>query len=145
MKTDLLKIMKSGLLLILSCLFLSCSTRFTEKQIQNEKFINEFCSNKKVIHNLKKYSGHLILIYDDRHLLTQSLKTFNNDSTEIRIQTALPKNEFYFKINKFILNSDLAFVVLETNDNTKGVVFYLLKDEQDQQWYVMNIEHKNAK
>lgn len=145
MKTLLLKTAKlQGVLLIVYLLF-SCSSQIISKQGQKEKFINDFFSNEKVIHNLKKYSDFKTYIYDGDHLITKSLRNINKNPDEIIIDTKIPHSKFYFLVNKFVLNNDLAFVVLETNDNSKGVVFYLLKDKGDGKWYVMNIEHRNAK
>lgn len=129
-----------NIVFILLLLFSCTSNNNNQKDI----FLSEFFNNESVYESLAKYyPNQSLIVFDKEKLLIQ--KSYGINNKNIKVQTIKPHDDNYFLVHNFILNKNLATIVLATSDMEKGIIYYLKRDKANEKWVMMNIIPKNSR
>lgn len=130
-------------IILLMC---SCSTFKNINDNNNDKdsFKNDFFNNISVYNSLKDYyNTKNIIIYDREKTISTKKEIFNQNNLEIVVNK--PNGNNYFFVYSYILNKNLAMLVLSTSDGDKGIIYYIRKNDNKKSWNIMNIIPKNSR
>lgn len=134
-----IKILNILLLLVL----FSCANINSNKQ--KDIFLSELFNTESVYNSLiDYYSNKSIIIYDKEKLLIRNSKKYGINNKVIDIVTEKPNKE-YFVVYNFTLNKNLATIVLATSNMDYGVTYYLIRNNENEKWKIMNIIPKNSR
>ncbi|WP_185290881.1 hypothetical protein [Chryseobacterium lactis] len=128
----------SIIILFLFSFFNSCASIKEDKQ--KDTFIQQFVNNNAIISSLESfYGGKVITIYDENKVLVKANKTFNTESKTVDIVILKPKNDQYITIKNFIFNKNLTCLTFLTSDREEGIVFYLKRKDNKDEWKISNM------
>lgn len=132
------RIIFSIIILFLLSFFNSCASIKENKQ--KDTFLQQFINNDGIISSLEAfYSAETITIYDENKVLVKADRTFNTASKKVDIVILKPQNNQYITIKNFILNQNLTCLTFLTSDREEGIVFYLRRKDNKDEWRISNM------
>lgn len=115
------------LTIVILCGICSCSSQNISHSDSNVEFADEFFMNANVYYALKKYTENsTILIVDTDKKISDKVLTYNYKDLKIKI-IHKKSDESDFFLRQFIVNKDLAFVVLLYRRSSTALCFYPVK------------------
>ncbi|MBW3521814.1 hypothetical protein [Chryseobacterium sp. NKUCC03_KSP] len=131
-------ILSSIFTVFLFSFFSSCAS--VKENKQKDIFVNQFVNNDGILNSLESfYNLKTITIYDENKVLVEQDKTFNISSRIVNIVLLKPQNDQYLSIKNFILNQNLVCLTFLTSDREEGVVFYLKRKSNKDEWQISNM------
>ncbi len=137
--------LKTKILASLFFLSLYSCTIMNNKQ-QRNVFLSQFADNEVIYSSLSNNSSEKkIVIYDEKRIINENI-TFKNVGKIIEFTNIKPQdNDHYFIVHNFILNKNLATLVLVTNDRNYGIIYYLTRKGNNDKWKHINIIPRNTR
>lgn len=103
-----------------------------KKTDSKEEFTNEFLANKRVHYVLKEsLKKDKIIISDKDSLITNKPLNYSNERIKLIIDNKLQEADLH--VQYYIINQDLAYVVLFKNTN-EAISFIFVKSKNPEKW-----------
>lgn len=136
------KISRKLLFSVFLLLLYSCTNMNSKRQ--KNVFLSQFSNNESIYNSLSDYyRDEKIIIYDENKVLVDKGVILGSEVKKIEFVTVKPTNDKYFIVHNFILNRNLATVILASSDRESGIIYYLKRNDINEEWKSINIIPKN--